>query len=90
MADEKTPEEETLAAEPIVPVSKYDPRKDPGPKRIEDHYAEGAVDPKVYDKRVEVPLEDSVKDHTTILATDTFDSEGNVTNRKVPKAPDLS
>lgn len=82
--------DERSAPAPAVTLDQYNPREDKGPKRIEDTDAEGARDPDVYADVKEVPLEDSVKNHTTILATDTFDSAGNVTNREAKEAPQTS
>ena len=63
------------APAPVAPLDEYDPRKDPGPQRYEDTEA-AAEDETPVDSK-EVPLEDSRKDDTTVLATDVFDSEGN-------------
>jgi len=74
MADsKKSPEEEWAATGPVVDPS-YNPREDPGPERIEDKakptspYVENYKPIKSSDK--DVPLEDSVKDDTTVLATE--------------------
>jgi hypothetical protein len=53
----------------------YDPREDKGPERWEDQYAV-KQDPSILSAD-EVPLEDSRKDETSVLASDIFDSEGN-------------
>lgn len=79
--------DERTAPAPVLTLDEYNPRTDPGPPRPEDLEA-AAADTTPVDNQIEVPLEASVKDHTTILATDTFDSEGNLTNRERPAAPD--
>lgn len=80
--------DERTAPPPVLGLDEYDPRQDPGPARIEDLAAAAEDDTPV--DSTEVPLEDSVKDHTTVLATDTFDLEGNLTNRERPAAPDYA
>lgn len=59
----------------VATLEEYNPREDPGPKRYEDINAEAADDTPV--DSVEVPLEESRRDETTVLATDQFDLEGN-------------
>lgn len=81
--------EDRTAPPPVLDLSEYDPRKDPGPPRFEDLVA-AAEDDTPVDGQIEVPLEESVKDHTTILASDIFDGEGNITNRDVPQVPDYA
>ena len=59
----------------LKPIEEYDPRKDPGPERYEDQ-----MEPPYELAEVtspEVPLEESRKDETTVLASDVFDAEGN-------------
>lgn len=67
-----------LAPAPVQPLDEYNPRTDPGPPRREDVDALAADDTPVENK--EVPLEDSRKDETTVLATDVFNSEGKRIN----------
>lgn len=80
--------DQRTAPPPVLTLDEYDPRKDPGPARLEDLAAAAEDDTPV--ETTEVPLEESVKDHTTVLATDTFDLEGNLTNRERPPAPDFA
>lgn len=77
MAEETktTPKVDDWTASGPVVDPKYDPREDPGPERLED-------DPKFVEQYVlhgrklaksdskEVPLEDSRRDETTVLASD--------------------
>ncbi len=76
MAEEtKTSKADDWTASGPVVDPKYDPREDPGPERLED-------DPKFIEKHIlggrklamsdskEVPLEDSRRDETTVLASD--------------------
>jgi hypothetical protein len=75
MSEEKKTKKENPDAIKLDP--KYDPRTDPGPERIED--ADGVQDDTPTSAK-EVPLEDSRKDDTSVLATDQFDAEGNRIN----------
>lgn len=75
MADDKKEEkvDAWTASGPVIDP-KYDPREDPGPARIEDSIPPSSpYDPNykpVKSSSKEVPLEDSRKDETTVLATD--------------------
>lgn len=62
----------------LQPITEYDPRKDPGPKRVEDEEAEEADDTPL--SAEEVPLEESRKNESTLLSTDTVrvDDDGVV------------
>lgn len=75
---------------PPIATTEDNPRDDPGPVRLEDTWPQDlgeGVEP-VELTSPEVPLEDSVRDHTTVLATDVFDNEGHIINREVPPAPE--
>ncbi len=61
-------------------ANEYDPRQDLGPERREDIAARetlAGMDFAEVEGQIEVSLEESRKDETTVLATDTFDGEGN-------------
>jgi len=68
------PPEDPNAPAPVIPISEYDPRKDPGPERHED---EGQPE-SIWGDEV-VDLETQRKDDTTLLATDrvSVDAENN-------------
>lgn len=76
MAQDEIDSREAASTPPSI--EDYDPRKDPGPKRREDEEAEEADDTPL--SAEEVPLEDSRKDETSLLATDIVrvDDEGEI------------
>lgn len=68
--------EERLKPAPVLDLGDYNPRNDPGPPRPEDTDVEDDTPT----SSPEVPLEESRKDDTTVLATDQFDNEGHRIN----------
>lgn len=74
MTEEHLSPEAQAQAPQEGPPEGYNPREDPGGPRYEDQFITEVDTPL---SSPEVPLEESRKDETTVLATDQFDAEGN-------------